>query len=92
VKPKKGGNRNTAPKAKACCSNVVDELLLDVLWQACGEDEDGLIDNRCLSSYEQACAYLCKKGLLVQDSEKSGRIYFLERKKDLKSTIDGGKI
>jgi hypothetical protein len=71
---------------------VDDELLLDVLWQACGEDEDGLIDNRCLSSYEQACAYLCKKGLLVQDSKKSGRIYFLERKKDLKSTIDGGKI
>jgi hypothetical protein len=70
----------------------VDELLLDVLWQACGEDEDGLIDNRCLSSYEQACTYLCKRGLLVSDSKKSGRIYFLARKKDLKSTIDGGKI
>lgn len=78
---------DTMPKMEAA-----DELLLDVLWQACGEDEDGLIDNRCLSSYEQACTYLCERGLLVPDSKKSGRIYFLARKKDLKSTINGGKI
>ena len=65
-------------------TDVIDELLLDVLWQACGADEDGMIDNRCLSSYERACAYLCKKGLLVHDSKKSGRIYFLAKNKDLK--------
>lgn len=62
------------------CHSIADELLLDVLWQACGQDEDGLIDNRCLSSYEQACSYLCKKGLVVPDKKKSGRIYFLARK------------
>lgn len=56
------------------------------------KNQSFLIDNRCLSSYEQACTYLCRKGLLVSDSKKSGRIYFLARKKDLKSTIDGGKI
>lgn len=48
-----------------------DELLLDVLNQACGNRE-GKIDNQCLSAYEDACNYLKKKGLLF---EVNSRIY-----------------
>jgi hypothetical protein len=48
-----------------------DELLLDVLNQACG-DGKGEIDNQCLSAYEYACDYLKKKGIL---EEVNSRIY-----------------
>lgn len=48
-----------------------DELLLVVLNQACG-DGNGEIDNQCLSSYEEACDYLKKKGIL---EEVNSRIY-----------------
>ena len=48
-----------------------DELLLDVLNQACG-DGKGEIDNRCLSAYEDACVYLEKEGIL---DEVNSRIY-----------------
>ena len=48
-----------------------DELLLDVLNQACG-DGDGEIDNQYLSAYEEACDYLKKKGVL---EEVNSRIY-----------------
>jgi len=48
-----------------------DELLLDVLNQACG-DGNGEIDNQCLSAYEDACNYLKKKGIL---EEVNSRIY-----------------
>ncbi len=48
-----------------------DELLLDVLNQACG-DGNGEIDNQCLSAYEEACNYLKKKGIL---EEVNSRIY-----------------
>ena len=47
----------------------IDELLLDVLNQACG---DGEIDNQCLSTYEEACNYLKKKGIL---EEVNSRIF-----------------
>lgn len=46
------------------------ELLLDVLHQACGEDNE--IDNHCLSAYENACSFLEKKGEL---KNVNGRIY-----------------
>lgn len=49
----------------------VDELLLDVLNQACGNG-DGEIDNQCLSVYEEACDYLKKKEIL---EEVNSRIY-----------------
>lgn len=54
--------------------NKVDELLLDVLYQACG---DGFgkrqIDNdEGFSAYEEACDYLEKKGIL---SKVNSRIY-----------------
>lgn len=48
-----------------------DELLIDVLNQACGNGE-GEIDNACTSAYEDACEYLAKKGLL---EEVNMRIY-----------------
>jgi len=60
-----------------------DELLLDVLWQACGESEDGLIDNRALSAYENACIYLWNKGLI---KKKNSRLYFL-KKQDIRTSV-----
>jgi len=48
-----------------------DELLLDVLVQAC-QNKDGEIDNQCLSAYEEACNYLKEKGIL---EEVNSRIY-----------------
>ena len=53
-----------------------DELLLDVLFQACGI-EDGKIDNQCLSAYEEACDYLTEKGLITT---QNGRIYTVKEK------------
>jgi len=53
-----------------------DELLLDVLFQACSNKE-GEIDNMCLSAYENACDYLTEKGYLVTNK---GRIYRLKKK------------
>ena len=54
-----------------------DELLLDVLYACCGENDE--IDNRCLSAYEDACRYLSEKGYLVK---KNDRIYELTKKWD----------
>ena len=54
-----------------------DELLIDVLNQACG-DGDGEIDNACTSAYEGACSYLQKKGLL---QKVNSRIYNILDKK-----------
>lgn len=48
-----------------------DELLFDVLFQACGNNK-GEIDNMCLSAYEGACDYLALKGYI---RTKNGRIY-----------------
>ena len=51
----------------------VDDLLLDVLNQACGDDEGlGEIDNQCISVYEEASNYLKNKGALI---EINSRIY-----------------
>lgn len=56
---------------KEIATREIDELLLSVLTQACAI-EDGQIDNRCLSDYEEACNYLTDKGYL---KTKNGRIY-----------------
>lgn len=59
--------------------NKQDELLLDVLNQACGNGE-GEIDNQCILAYEEACDYLKKKGIL---EEVNSRIYnIVERKEE----------
>lgn len=49
--------------------NEVDELLLDVLNQACGNGE-GEIDNQCISTYEEACDYLKKKEILEEVNQR----------------------
>jgi len=53
----------------------VNDLLLDVLNQACG-DGKGKIDNMCLSAYEDACDYLKKEGLL---EEVNSRIFNIKQ-------------
>ena len=73
-----------------------DELLLDVMVQACGtrkgvllvksghpfiEDGELVIDNECLSAYEAACDYLTERGYL---KTLNGRIYNLNKKKEVK--------
>ncbi len=58
----------------------INDLLLGVLWQACGEpisEEKDAIDNRAISIYEAACSYLEKRGLLTK---KNDRIYFFTEK------------
>ncbi|HUU41107.1 MAG TPA: hypothetical protein VMW42_09210 [Desulfatiglandales bacterium] len=50
---------------------ITDDILLDVLNQACGNGE-GEIDNACTSAYERACKYLKNKGIL---DEVNSRIY-----------------
>jgi hypothetical protein len=47
-----------------------DELLLDVLQQSCGFYD--IIDNYCVSSYEEACVYLEKRGYL---KKRDNRVY-----------------
>ena len=54
-----------------------DELLLDVLWQSCGTDKEGELDNQCLSAYEDACDYLTEQGYLTT---LNGRIYTVKEK------------
>jgi len=49
--------------------NKYDELLLDVLNQACGNGE-GEIDNCCLNAYEEACEYLKSKGILYETNSR----------------------
>jgi len=71
-----------------CNTKEFDELLLDVLFQACGiqeesghpflEDGEEKIDNMCLSAYENACDYLTEQGYLITDN---GRIYRLKKQK-----------
>lgn len=50
-----------------------DLLLLAVLTQACGI-KDFMIDNRCMSAYEDACDYLKDKGLLEEINPRSYKI------------------
>ena len=72
-----------------CNTKEFDELLLDVMIQACGNDCDNtligqqefLIDNMCLSTYEDACDYLTEQGYLVTDN---GRIYRLKKQNEVK--------
>ena len=41
-----------------------DEILLDVLMQSCTDENSLIIDNMCISCYENACEYLKKRGYL----------------------------
>jgi len=57
-------------------THLIDEILLDVLIQCCG-NEEGEIDNQCLSAFEDACDYLTERGYL---QTKNGRIYTIKDK------------
>lgn len=50
------------------------ELLLDVLFQSCGNDD--VIDNQCTSAYEDACIFLCEQGILTKINS---RIYEINK-------------
>jgi len=58
-------------------THLIDELILDVLLQCCGNEKGTEIDNMCLSAYEDACDYLTERGYL---QTKNGRIYTLRKK------------
>lgn len=53
----------------------VNDLLMDVLIQSCLEEESIIIDNKCISAYEDACDYLEKKGYLIKINS---RVYKLK--------------
>ena len=45
-------------------THLIDEIILDVMLQCCGNQEETEIDNRCLSAFEDACDYLTERGFL----------------------------
>jgi DNA repair exonuclease SbcCD ATPase subunit len=47
------------------------EILCDTLYQACGENGN-VIDNRCLSAYEDACQFLNRKGKFKDYNGRTG--------------------
>ncbi len=58
-------------------THLIDEILLDMLVQCCGNQEGTEIDNQCLSAFEEACDYLTERGYL---QTKNGRIYTIKEK------------
>jgi len=58
-------------------THLIDELILNVLIQACGDGGGIEIDNHCLSAFEDACDYLTERGYL---QTLNGRIYKLKQK------------
>lgn len=72
-----------------CNTKEFDELLFDVLYQACGNQTfkgnkpigKAKIDNQCLSAYEDACDYLTENGYL---KTKDGRIYTINKQDEVK--------
>lgn len=69
-------------------TKLFDELLLDVLFEACAirqlassliNPNAGMIDNMCISAYEEACDYLASKGYL---KTVDGRLYKIIKVKE----------
>ena len=57
--------------------NGFNEILLDVLFQVCGEttsSDNEIIDNMCISAYENACDYLVEQGLLTKENDRIYRV------------------
>ena len=46
-------------------THLIDEIILDILIQSCGNKDGTEIDNQCLSAYENACDYLTERGYLT---------------------------
>ena len=61
-------------------AKAVNELLYEVIIQAC-LDEKGIIDNQCLSVYEDATEHLHKAGYLIKVND---RCYKLKQKHEVK--------
>ena len=57
-------------------THLIDEIILDVIIQSCGNQECTEIDNQCLTAYEDACDYLTERGYL---QTKNGRIYTIKK-------------
>lgn len=59
-----------------------DNMIMDLLCEACyvidGQFE--LIDNRCISAYEEACDYLTEKGYLEKINDRMYKIIIWEKK------------
>ena len=69
-----------------CNTKEFDELLLDVMIQACGNQEgEFIINNMCLSTYKEACDYLTEKGYLTTTD---GRIYKLKPKVNTRKEVN----
>jgi len=47
----------------------VNNILLNVILQTLG-DRNGVIDNKCMSDYEDACNYLAKEGLIIKVNDR----------------------
>ena len=54
------------------------DLLLDILIQSCGAN-NGIIDNQCISAYEDVCKHLEQQGLLTKIND---RIYQVKKVKN----------
>jgi len=71
-------------KMKNKLTKEFDELLLDVLNQACGRMNsfgENIIDNQCISAYEKACDYLTTKGYFLTTNS---RIYTFKKLNKIK--------
>jgi hypothetical protein len=65
----------------------VEDIILNMLCQSCETEDETIIDNRCLSAYEDACDYLTEKGYL---KNINGRLYkILDNNCKHKQTIQG---
>jgi len=58
-------------------THLIDELILEVLLQSCGNEDSTEIDNLCISAYEECCDYLTERGYLLS---LNGRIYKIKPK------------
>ena len=58
-------------------THLIDEIILNILIQSCGNQEGTEIDNQCLSAFEDGCDYLTERGYL---QTLNGRIYTLTKK------------
>jgi len=62
-----------------------DNMIMDLLCQMCYE-KDGqfeMIDNRCISVYEEACDYLTEKGYLEKINDRMYKIIIWAKKEGI---------
>lgn len=71
--------RNSMNNKVIIDTHLIDDLILDILLQCCGNQEGTEIDNQCLSAYEDGCDYLTERGYL---QTLNGRIYTIKKMKE----------